>query len=135
MYAIQTEDVPKCLSDVNEPGNRPSPQHNHFMTMYAYTTYCQGARLTSPTADADSQRAWYCLQQCKMSDQAASNHTSIVLCSLHKACGQIPPESKLSKTFLSPNSQVKLQSFLELINYLEPFIPSLSSKTMFCRNS
>ena len=31
----------------------------------------------------------------------------------------------------TPNSQVKLQSFLGQINYLQPFIPSLSTKTMF----
>ena len=30
-----------------------------------------------------------------------------------------------------PDSQVKLQSFMGLINYLPPFIPGLSSKTMF----
>ena len=29
------------------------------------------------------------------------------------------------------DSQVKHQSFLGLINYLQPFIPSLSTKTMF----
>ena len=31
----------------------------------------------------------------------------------------------------TPDSQVKLQSFLGLINYLQPFIPSLCNKTMF----
>ena len=31
----------------------------------------------------------------------------------------------------TPDSQAKLQSFLGLINYLQPFIPSLSAKTMF----
>ena len=30
-----------------------------------------------------------------------------------------------------PDSQAKLQSFLGLINYLQPFIPGLSAKTMF----
>ena len=31
----------------------------------------------------------------------------------------------------TPNSQPKLQSILGLINYLQPFIPGLSSKTTF----
>ena len=31
----------------------------------------------------------------------------------------------------TPDSQAKLQSFLSLINYLQPFIPGLSVKTMF----
>ena len=31
----------------------------------------------------------------------------------------------------TPNSPVKIQSFLGLINYLQPFIPGLSDKTMF----
>ena len=31
----------------------------------------------------------------------------------------------------TPDSQDKLQSFLGLINYLQPFIPSLSTKIMF----
>ena len=31
----------------------------------------------------------------------------------------------------TPNSQAKLQSFLGLINYLQPFIPSMSVKTSF----
>ena len=31
----------------------------------------------------------------------------------------------------APDSQTKLQYFLSLINYLQPFIPGLSNKTMF----
>ena len=31
----------------------------------------------------------------------------------------------------APDSQTKLQSFLGLINYLQPFIPGLSNKTAF----
>ena len=53
----------------------------------------------------------------------------MVLYSLHKQCGWTPLKSKPSKTF--PLSQVKLQSFLGLINYLKPFIPGLSTKTTF----
>ena len=41
-----------------------------------------------------------------------------------------PDPSKI-QALPTPNSQAKLQSFLGLINYLQPFIPSLSAKTTF----
>ena len=47
--------------------------------------------------------------------------------SLPNACHQILLKSK--QTFPTPDSQAKFQSFLGLINYLQPFIPSLSTKT------
>ena len=49
------------------------------------------------------------------------------------AQGMQPDPSKIQdlKDLPIPKSQAKLQSFLGLINYLQPFIPSLSTKTMF----
>ena len=49
------------------------------------------------------------------------------------AQGMWPDPSKIQalQDLPTPNSQVKLQSFLGLVNYLQPFIPSLSTKTMF----
>ena len=65
-----------------------------------------------------------------MSDQATSNcllwHS--VHCPEHVTRSlQNPSLQDLS----TPSSQVKLQSFLGLINDLQPFIPGLSSKTTF----
>ena len=47
--------------------------------------------------------------------------------------GMQPDPSKIQalKDFPAPDSQIKLQSFLGLINYLQPFIPGLSTKTAF----
>ena len=42
-----------------------------------------------------------------------------------------PSEIQALQALPTPDSQAKLQSFLGLINYLQPFIPSLSTKTMF----
>ena len=49
------------------------------------------------------------------------------------AQGLRPDPSKLQafQDLLTPNSQAKLQSFLGLIHYLQPFIPGLSTKTIF----
>ena len=53
------------------------------------------------------------------------------------AQGMWPDPTKIQalQDLLTPNSQVKLQSFLGLINYLQPFISSLSTKTNSCMNS
>ena len=40
-----------------------------------------------------------------------------------------PAKIQALQDFPTPDSQEKLQSFLGLINYLQPFIPSLSTKT------
>ena len=40
---------------------------------------------------------------------------------------------KLCKTFQALQTQNKLQSFLSLINYLQPFLPNLAAKTTFLR--
>ena len=42
-----------------------------------------------------------------------------------------PTKIQALQDFSTSNSQVKLQSFLSLTNYLQPFIPSLSTKTRF----
>ena len=42
-----------------------------------------------------------------------------------------PPKIQALQDFPAPDSQTKLQSFLGLINYLQPFIPCLSTKTSF----
>ena len=55
----------------------------------------------------------------------------MVQSSLSRACGQIPPKSQALKDLSTHDSQVKLQSFLGLINYLQLFIPVLSAKTTF----
>ena len=49
------------------------------------------------------------------------------------AQGMQPDPTKLQalQDLPTPNSQAKLQSFLGLINYLQPFIPGLSAKTTF----
>ena len=49
------------------------------------------------------------------------------------AQGMWPNPSKIQalQDLPTPDSQTKLQSFLGLINYLQPFIPGLSTKTQF----
>ena len=42
-----------------------------------------------------------------------------------------PSKIQTLQNLPSPDSQVRLQSFLGLINYLQSFLPSLSMKTMF----
>ena len=42
-----------------------------------------------------------------------------------------PTKFQSFQDLLTPDLQAKFQSFLGLINYLQPFIPSLSTKTMF----
>ena len=42
-----------------------------------------------------------------------------------------PSKIQTLQDLCTPDSQAKLQSFLGLINYLQPFIPGLSAKTMF----
>ena len=42
-----------------------------------------------------------------------------------------PTEIQALQDFPAPDSQTKLQSFLGLINYLQPFVPGLSNKTVF----
>ena len=44
---------------------------------------------------------------------------------------QDPSKIQALQDLPAPNSQTKLQSFLGLINYLQPFIPGLSNKTAF----
>ena len=53
------------------------------------------------------------------------------------AQGMWPDASKIQalQDLPTPNSQAKLQSFLGLINYLQPSIPSLSAKTIVLMNS
>ena len=53
------------------------------------------------------------------------------------AQGMQPDPSKIQalQDLPTPNSQAKLQSFLGLINYLQPFILSLSAKPHSCVNS
>ena len=58
----------------------------------------------------------------------------IAFCSaVFTAQGMQPDPTKIQaqQDLPTPNSQVKLQSFLGLINYLQPFIHGLSTKTMF----
>ena len=65
-----------------------------------------------------------------MLDQAASN--CLLSCSVHcpwHAVGSLKNPSPPRPPHT--NSQAKLQSFLGLINYLQPFIPGLSAKTIF----
>ena len=42
-----------------------------------------------------------------------------------------PTKIQSSQDIPAPDSQTKLQPFLGLINYLQPFIPGLSNKTVF----
>ena len=65
-----------------------------------------------------------------MLDKAASNCLlqCCVYCTRHVARSHQNPSPPRLPT---PDSQVKLQSFLGLINCLQPFIPSLSTKTTF----
>ena len=51
--------------------------------------------------------------------------------SLARAFDQIPSKIQALQDLPAPDSQTKLQSFLGLINYLQPFIPCLSAKTTF----
>ena len=51
--------------------------------------------------------------------------------SLARACNQTPPKIQALQDLPAPDLQTKLQSFLGLINYLQPFIPGLSAKTTF----
>ena len=44
---------------------------------------------------------------------------------------QDPSKIQALQDLPTPDSQTKLQSFLSLINYLQPFIPGLSTKTSF----
>ena len=65
-----------------------------------------------------------------MSHQAASD--CLLWCSFHWP-GHATRPSKIQalQDLPAPDLQTKLQSFLGLINYLQPFIPGLSSKTTF----
>ena len=81
-YAIQSEDVPRHLSDADGLGNRPSPQHIGNTHWYMHLQpYPWGAWPTPPPADEDSQRTLHNLQQLKVSDQANPNH--LLWCSIH----------------------------------------------------
>ena len=53
------------------------------------------------------------------------------------AQGMWPDPSKIQslQDLPVPNSQTKLQSFLGLINYLQPFIPASPIKQHSCKNS
>ena len=51
--------------------------------------------------------------------------------SLPRACSWIHAEIQTLQDLPAPNSQVKLRFFLGLINYLQLFMPGLSSKIMF----
>ena len=76
------------------------------------------------------QDPWYCIQWHKVSHQAASD--CLLWCSFHWPGHATRPHQNPSLTRPScPNLQTKLQSFLGLINYLQPFIPGLSAKTTF----
>ena len=79
---MQSKDVPRYLSDVNGPDNWLSPWHYDDPWWYMHLRpYPQGAWLTLPTANADSQTTWHHLQQLKVSDQAASN--CLLQCYIH----------------------------------------------------
>ena len=51
--------------------------------------------------------------------------------SLARACNQTPSKIQALQDLPAPDSQTKLQSFLGLINYMQPFILGLSTKTTF----
>ena len=53
--------------------------------------------------------------------------------SLARACNQTPTKIQALQDLPAPAPQTELQSFLGLINCLQPFIPGLSSKTSFLR--
>ena len=65
-----------------------------------------------------------------MPHQATSNS---LLGTVFTAHGKWPDPTKIQvlQDLPTPNYQAKLQSFLGLINYLQPFIQGLSAKTMF----
>ena len=68
-----------------------------------------------------------------MSHQAASD--CLLWCSFHWPGHATRPlqNPSLTRPSCTPDSQTKLQSFLGLINYLQPFIPGLSAKTTFLK--
>ena len=128
-YAIWTKDVPRHLSDMQmDQVTEDLPgiiAIHEYISMHIYSCTPRGAWLTPPPADADSQRAWYCLQQHQSAGSGSLKLPSmvLVLCSQHKAYSWIPPKSKPPKTFLLQIPKVTLQSFLGLINYLQPLYP------------
>ena len=54
-------------------------------------------------------------------------------CAIFTIQGMLPDPTKIQalQDLPTPDFQIKLQSFLGLINYLQPFIPGLSTKTIF----
>ena len=103
-----TDHLPGIITihnDICVFGHTPE-EHDHHLLCLMETTTEHGIIFNSASVKSGSLRL-----------------PSMMQCSLPSACGQTPPKSK--------PSQAKLQSFLGLINYLQPFIPSLSAKTTF----
>ena len=86
--------------------------------------------LTLASADEDGQPIQHHLQQpqCQIRQPQITFYSAVFT-----AKGMWPDPSKIQalQDLPTPNSSVKLQSFLGLINYLQPFIPGLSKKTTF----
>ena len=92
--------------------------------------YPQGAWLTLPPADADCQKSMVVFNslKCWIRQPQIAFYGAVFT-----PQGMQPGPAKIQalQDLPTPDSQVKLQSFLGLINYLQPFIPSLSTKTTF----
>ena len=64
-----------------------------------------------------------------MSDKQATNH---IFGTVFSAKGMKPDLIKIQalQDLLTPQNQKQLQSILGLINYLQPFLPDIASKTI-----
>ena len=131
-YALWSEDDPGCLSDVNGPGNRLFTWHYHHTWWYMHIQPYPCEAWPAPLVpDGDHCRTWHYLPT--EPSVRSGNLRLPPYGAVFTAQGMCLDPTKIQtlQDLPTPNSHAKLQYVLGLINYLQPFIPSLSAKTMF----
>ena len=94
-----------------------SRDHNYSSQQEPYSDY------------ADHHEEQNSAQQQQVLNEAATNQ--LLQCSVHLPRYEThPTKVQALQDLPTPDNQTKLQSFLEFINYLQPFIPGLADKTM-----
>ena len=90
-----------------------------------------GTKWKSSTTNESSPEKWPCIQRQQMSYQPAINILQSNFFSQRMKPDQ--KEVQALQDLPTPQTQKELQSFLGLINYLQPFLPDIAHMTNFLR--
>ena len=115
---------------MNGPGNRLSPRHNCIhdnIHIYGHTPEDLDQHLLQLMQTAKQHGVIFNSSKCRIRQSQIAFYGAVFTT---QGMWLNPSKIQVLQDLPTPNSQVMLQSFLGLINYLQPFIPCLSTKTM-----